>query len=121
MHNRARLVAGNFLTKTLGVWWKRGYEHFFRLLVDGDVASNAGNWQWVAGTAVDTRPNRRFNPVRQANRYDPDGTYVRSHVPELADAADDLMFEPWRDEEFLRRSGYPKPIAPPVSLSRTSR
>src|SRR5436190_20487896 len=114
MHNRARLVAGNFLTATLGAWWRRGYEHFRRLLVDGDVANNAGNWQWVAGTAVDPRPPRRFNPVRQARRFDPVGTYVRRHVEELADAPAELLFEPWRDAEFLRRTGYPAPIVRPA-------
>jgi deoxyribodipyrimidine photo-lyase len=122
MHNRARLVAGNFLTKRLGVWWRRGYEHFSRLLVDGDVANNAGNWQWVAGTAVDTRPNRVFNPVRQARRFDPNGAYVRRHVAELADAPDHLVLEPWTDAAFLRRSGFADPIVPvTISSARTSR
>jgi deoxyribodipyrimidine photo-lyase len=113
MHNRARLVTGNYLTKHLGVWWTFGYEHFFRLLADGDVANNAGNWQWVAGTGIDTRPNRRFNPVRQARRYDPDGAYVRRYVEELADAPEELVFEPWRDAESLRRSRYPAPVVTP--------
>jgi deoxyribodipyrimidine photo-lyase len=122
MHNRARLVVGNLLTKRLGVWWRHGYEHFSRLLVDGDVASNAGNWQWVAGTAADTRPNRLFNPVRQARRFDPTGAYVRRYVDELADAPDDLVFEPWSDPSFLRRSGAPPPIVPTaVTAGRTSR
>ena len=62
MHNRARLVAGSFLTKHLGIDWRRGAEHFFELLVDGDVANNTGNWQWVAGTGTDSRPNRRLSP-----------------------------------------------------------
>ena len=121
MHNRARLVTGGFLTKHLGVWWRRGYEHFFRLLVDGDVANNAGNWQWVAGTAVDTRPNRRLNPVRQARRFDPAGEYVRRFVGELADAPDHLVFEPWRDPAFLRSSGYPEPILPANDLGGQGR
>ena len=83
MHNRARLVAGSFLTKHLGIDWRRGAEHFFGQLVDGDVANNTGNWQWVAGTGADTRPNRRLSPSRQAERFDPDAVYVRRYVPEL--------------------------------------
>ena len=83
MHNRARLVAGSFLTKHLGIDWRRGAEHFFELLVDGDVANNTGNWQWVAGTGTDSRPNRRLSPQRQAERFDPDGAYVRRYIPEL--------------------------------------
>ncbi len=83
MHNRARLVAGSFLTKHLGIDWRRGAEHFAEQLVDGDVANNTGNWQWVAGTGTDSRPNRRLSPRRQAERFDPDGEYVRRYVPEL--------------------------------------
>ena len=62
MHNRARLVTASFLTKDLGIDWRIGAQHFYDLLVDGDVAQNAGNWQWVAGTGTDSRPNRVFNP-----------------------------------------------------------
>src|SRR5690606_17953215 len=87
MHNRARLLTASFLTKHLQVDWRRGADHFFRWLVDGDVANNAANWQWVAGTGADTRPYRIFNPLRQAHRFDPDGAYVRRYVPELAGIA----------------------------------
>ena len=83
MHNRARLVVGSFLTKHLGIDWRRGAEHFFEHLVDGDIANNTGNWQWVAGTGVDTRPNRRLSPFRQAERFDPEGIYVRRYVQEI--------------------------------------
>jgi deoxyribodipyrimidine photo-lyase len=83
MHNRARLVTGSFLTKHLGIDWRRGAEHFFAHLVDGDVANNTGNWQWVAGTGTDSRPNRMLSPVRQAQRFDPNGVYARRYVPEL--------------------------------------
>jgi deoxyribodipyrimidine photo-lyase len=83
MHNRARLVAGSFLTKHLGIDWRRGAAHFFEHLVDGDVANNTGNWQWVAGTGTDTRPYRKLNPQRQAERFDPDGIYARRYIPEL--------------------------------------
>jgi len=83
MHNRARLVVGSFLTKHLGIDWRRGAKHFFEHLVDGDVANNTGNWQWVAGTGVDSRPNRRLSPSRQAERFDPHGIYVRRYVDEI--------------------------------------
>ena len=83
MHNRARLVAGSYLTKHLGIDWRRGAEHFFAHLVDGDVANNTANWQWVAGTGTDSRPNRRLSPQRQAERFDPDGVYARRYLPEL--------------------------------------
>jgi deoxyribodipyrimidine photo-lyase len=83
MQNRARLVTASFLTKDLYLDWRQGAAHFARLLVDGDVPNNVGNWQWVAGTGADTRPNRVLNPLRQARRYDPAGDYVRRWVPEL--------------------------------------
>jgi deoxyribodipyrimidine photo-lyase len=83
MHNRARLVTASFLVKDLGIDWREGARHFFHLLLDGDVAQNVGNWQWVAGTGVDTRPNRVFNPLAQAKRLDPERAYVLRWVPEL--------------------------------------
>ena len=83
MHNRARLVAASFLTKHLYVDWRVGARHFFDLLVDGDIANNTLNWQWVAGTGTDTRPNRVLNPTLQQERYDPTGAYVRRWLPEL--------------------------------------
>jgi deoxyribodipyrimidine photo-lyase len=83
MHNRSRLVAGSFLTKHLGIDWRKGAEHFFAHLLDGDVANNTGNWQWVAGTGADPRPYRLLSPIRQAERFDPRGVYARRYVPEL--------------------------------------
>lgn len=77
MHNRARLVTASYLTKTLGLDWRDGAAWYDRLLIDADVANNYGNWQWVAGTGTDTKPYRRFSPERQAERFDPDGEYVR--------------------------------------------
>jgi deoxyribodipyrimidine photo-lyase len=82
MPNRQRMVAASYLTKELGVDWRIGAAHFMAHLVDGDVASNSGNWQWAAGTGADTRPNRRFNPERQARLHDPDGAYLRCWLPE---------------------------------------
>jgi len=112
MHNRARLVVASFLTRHLNVHWTAGARHFFDLLVDGDIANNAGNWQWVAGTGNDTRPNRRLSPLRQARRFDPEGEYVRRHVPELAGIAGAAVHAPWKLERQPR--GYPAPLIDPA-------
>ena len=78
--NRARLIVAGYLTKTLGLDWRHGAAHFAELLVDADVANNVGNWQWVAGTGVDTRPHRGFSADRQAKRFDPEGEYARAYA-----------------------------------------
>ena len=83
MHNRARLVTASFLTKHLYLDWREGARHFFDLLVDGDIANNCLNWQWVAGTGTDSRPNRVLNPMLQAKKYDASGAYVRRWLPEV--------------------------------------
>jgi deoxyribodipyrimidine photo-lyase len=106
MHNRARLLVASFLTKTLYVDWRVGAAHFLELLVDGDVANNQLNWQWVAGTGTDTRPNRVLNPVAQGRRHDPDGAYVRRWVPELAGVEGAAVHEPWKLPEADRKK-YP--------------
>ncbi|MGW6536878.1 cryptochrome/photolyase family protein [Streptomyces sp. NPDC055051] len=111
MHNRGRLITASFLSKTLCVDWREGARHFLGLLVDGDVANNQLNWQWVAGTGTDTRPNRVLNPVAQAKRYDPDGAYVRRWVPELAGLDGAAVHEPWRLTGLDRASyDYPEPL-----------
>ncbi|WP_327732372.1 DNA photolyase family protein [Streptomyces sp. NBC_00487] len=111
MHNRGRLLTASFLTKTLYVDWRVGARHFLDLLVDGDMANNQLNWQWVAGTGTDTRPNRVLNPVTQAKRYDPEGEYVRRWVPELADVAGSAVHEPWKLRGLDRAAlDYPEPI-----------
>ncbi|MFJ9709069.1 cryptochrome/photolyase family protein [Streptomyces sp. NPDC101234] len=111
MHNRGRLLTASFLAKTLYVDWRVGARHFLEQLVDGDVANNQLNWQWVAGTGTDTRPNRVLNPLVQAKRYDPDGTYVRRWVPELERLAGSAVHEPWKAPAPERAElGYPEPI-----------
>jgi deoxyribodipyrimidine photo-lyase len=111
MHNRAQVITASFLTKTLGIDWRHGYRHFAGLLADGDVANNAGNWQWVAGTGNNPRPGRVLNPLRQAERFDRDGGYVRRYVPELASLAAPLIHTPWKPPEATRRQlGYPGPV-----------
>ena len=85
MHNRVRMIVASFLVKDLHLDWRRGARLFMARLVDGDLASNAHGWQWVAGTGTDAAPYHRiFNPIRQGRQFDPDGDYVRRWVPELA-------------------------------------
>lgn len=111
MHNRARLLAASFLTKTLYVDWRIGAAHFLELLVDGDIANNQLNWQWVAGTGTDTRPNRVLNPLVQARRFDPDGAYVRRWVLELAGVEGGAVHRPWLLPEAERAAlRYPAPL-----------
>lgn len=112
MHNRGRLLTASFLTKTLYVDWRVGARHFLQLLVDGDIANNQMNWQWMAGTGTDSRPNRVLNPVTQGKRYDPDGAYVRRWVPELAGIDGPLVHEPWKLQGLDRAAlgDYPDPI-----------
>ncbi|WP_030558827.1 cryptochrome/photolyase family protein [Streptomyces aureocirculatus] len=111
MHNRGRLLVASFLTKTLYVDWRVGARHFLRHLVDGDIANNQLNWQWVAGTGNDTRPNRVLNPVLQGRRHDPDGTYVRRWVPELKGLQGAAAHEPWKLVGQERAAyDYPEPL-----------
>ncbi|MEU2061119.1 deoxyribodipyrimidine photo-lyase [Streptomyces sp. NPDC013455] len=112
MHNRARLLTASFLAKTLYVDWRVGARYFLDLLVDGDIANNQLNWQWVAGTGTDTRPNRVLNPVTQGKRHDPEGVYVRRWVPELRDVAGAAVHEPWKlgAADRARIGAYPDPI-----------
>ncbi|MFC5890994.1 cryptochrome/photolyase family protein [Kitasatospora aburaviensis] len=112
MPNRARLITASFLAKSLYQDWRIGAAHFLSLLVDGDVANNQLNWQWVAGTGTDTRPNRMLNPLRQADRYDPDGAYVRRWIPELAHLPGPAVHRPG-----LFANGYPAPIIAPDALT----
>jgi deoxyribodipyrimidine photo-lyase len=110
MHNRVRMVVASFLVKDLHLPWWRGARHFMRHLVDGDLASNQLNWQWVAGSGTDAAPYFRvFNPVAQGTRFDPSGDYVRRYVPELRGIAGKRVHEPWRLPDGPP-AGYPAPI-----------
>ena len=107
MHNRLRMTVASFLVKDLHLDWRRGARFFSRHLYDGDVASNNHGWQWVAGTGTDAAPYYRvFNPVRQGERFDPDGAYVRRWIPELSDLDAARIHEP----RHGRVDGYPEPI-----------
>jgi deoxyribodipyrimidine photo-lyase len=110
MHNRVRMIVGSFLTKDLHLHWRRGTRHFMQHLRDGDLASNAHGWQWIAGTGTDPSPYFRvFNPVKQGRDHDPDGEYIRRWVPELRELPAKEVHEPW-----LRPGGppegYPRPV-----------
>ena len=112
IHPRARMVAAAYAVRDLGLRWQVGARWFDQLLVDGDAAVNAGNWQWVAGVGTDPRPGRYFDPVRQARRLDPEGAYVRRYVSELAGVPAPLVHAPWQDADVLLRHGYPARLDP---------
>ncbi len=118
MHNRARLIAGSFLTKHLLISWTKGQDWFWDCLVDADLANNACNWQWIGGTGADASPYFRiFNPVTQGEKFDEDGDYIRRYVPELSNMPNKYIHHPWdAPADVLARAGvelgktYPKPI-----------
>ncbi len=86
MHNRVRMIVASFLVKDLHLPWWWGARHFMKHLIDGDIASNQHNWQWVAGCGTDAAPFFRvFNPTTQARKFDPDGAYVRRYAPDSLD------------------------------------
>ncbi len=121
MHNRVRMVAASFLTKNLLVDWRRGEAFFRRLLADGDRASNAGGWQWAAGTGTDAQPFFRiFNPVLQGRRFDPEAAYVKRWVPELArvDARAEDLHAPWT--LAAPPKDYPAPIVDHAEARRVA-
>jgi deoxyribodipyrimidine photo-lyase len=107
MHNRLRMIAASFLTKDLLIDWRWGERYFEQRLADADLAQNNGGWQWAASTGTDAAPYFRiFNPVTQGKKFDPDGTFVRRMLPELAGVPDRFVHEPW---EFPM-AGYPPPV-----------
>lgn len=117
MHNRVRMISASVLVKDFRVDWREGEAWFWERLVDADTASNSGNWQWVAGCGADAAPFFRiFSPVRQSERFDSDGVYIRRWVPELASLPARHLHRPWAaPAEALRRAGvrlgrsYPRP------------
>jgi len=110
VHNRVRMLVASFLVKDLHLDWTRGARHFMQHLVDADLASNQHGWQWVAGTGTDAAPYFRvFNPVAQGERFDPDGTYVRRWVPELASVQGKYVHRPW-EAPGGPPTGYPAPM-----------
>lgn len=127
MHNRARMIVGSFLTKDLGEDWRAGEAHFMEHLIDGDLASNNGGWQWIASTGTDPAPyfQRLFNPTTQQRKFDPDGEYVRRWVPELAAVPDDKLAEPWTMSDDEQQAAgcvigrdYPEPLVDHAAARR---
>jgi len=109
MHNRLRMITAMFLTKNLFIDWRLGEAYFMSRLADGFLASNNGGWQWSASTGTDAAPYFRvFNPVTQSERFDPDGTFIRQYVPELAKLDPKRIHEP--DKKGVIPNGYPRPI-----------
>ena len=118
MHNRVRMIVGSFLVKHLLIDWREGERWFWDTLVDGDPAANPAQWQWVAGTGADAAPYFRiFNPILQAQKFDPDGSYIHRYVPELAQLPAKYLSAPWdAPKHELAKAGvrlgetYPRPI-----------
>ena len=110
MHNRNRMIVSMFLAKDLLLPWQWGERYFMQRLVDGDLAANNGGWQWSAGTGTDAAPYFRFfNPTSQAEKFDPEGDFVRRWVPELAHLAGRRIHRPW-DHLAAGARAYPQRI-----------
>jgi deoxyribodipyrimidine photo-lyase len=118
MHNRLRMLAASFLVKDLGIDWRRGEAYFALHLIDYELASNNGGWQWVASTGCDAQPwFRVFNPLTQSRRFDPQGKFIRRYLPQLARLDDEQIHAPWLLGPIeLEAAGvelgrnYPRPI-----------
>jgi len=96
MHNRVRMVVASFLVKNLGLDWRYGAAWFMDTLVDADLASNTMGWQWAAGSGADAAPYFRvFNPTLQGERFDKQGAYVKSFIPEISEVPQKLLHKPW--------------------------
>jgi deoxyribodipyrimidine photo-lyase len=118
MHNRVRMVAASLLCKNLRQPWLKGAQWFWDTLVDADLANNTLGWQWTAGCGADAAPYFRvFNPMLQAERFDPERAYLRRWLPELARLPDQWIHRPWEaPATVLANAGvelgrsYPHPI-----------
>ena len=118
MHNRLRMVAASFLVKDLGIDWRRGEGYFAEHLIDYELASNNGGWQWAASTGSDAQPwFRIFNPLTQSRKFDPQGRFIHRYLPQLERLGDELIHAPWEAGPIeLEAAGvmlgrdYPRPI-----------
>jgi deoxyribodipyrimidine photo-lyase len=110
MHNRLRMITAMFLTKDLRIHWREGEAFFMRHLVDGEIASNNGGWQWSAGTGADAAPYFRIqNPWTQGKRFDPRGEFIQEFVPELREVPAEALHQPPTPGATLA-PGYPAPM-----------
>ncbi len=118
MHNRVRMIVGSFLVKNLLHHWKKGEEWFWDCLFDADLASNCSGWQWVAGTGADAAPYFRiFNPVTQAQKFDPTGNYILKYVPELKNLPLKYLYSPWElPDELCDQLNFKLGINYPIPL-----
>ena len=118
MHNRLRMVVASFLTKDLGIDWRRGEAYFATHLNDFDLAANNGGWQWASSSGCDAQPYFRiFNPVAQSEKFDPQGKFIRRYLPQLASLPDAALHAPWAARPVdLNAAGvvlgrdYPQPV-----------
>lgn len=110
MHNRARMIVASFASKDLLLDWRHGEEFFAQHLMDYDLASNNGGWQWAASTGTDAAPYFRiFNPILQSKRFDPEGVYIRRFVPELRHVPTADIHAPW-ESPLTKPANYPMPM-----------
>ncbi|MCF6765032.1 DNA photolyase family protein [Thiotrichales bacterium 19S3-7] len=125
MHNRVRMICASFLIKNCMIDWREGQHWFWQCLFDADLANNSASWQWVAGCGFDAAPYFRiFNPVLQAEKFDPKGQYLKKYLPELNLMPIKYIYAPWlAPKEILTQANvelgktYPYPIVD-LKLSR---
>ena len=118
MHNRLRMVVASFLSKDLGLDWRRGEAYFALHLNDFDLAANNGGWQWAASSGCDAQPYFRiFNPTSQSEKFDPDGRFIRRYLPQLAALPTKLIHAPWlarpldlEAASLVLDRDYPRPV-----------
>ena len=118
MHNRLRMVTASFLTKDLGLDWRWGERYFAEQLIDFDLSSNNGGWQWASSSGCDAQPYFRiFNPVSQSEKFDPQGKFIRRYLPQLEGLPTHALHAPWQasrielDAAQVRLGdNYPMPV-----------
>ncbi|MFZ4541119.1 MAG: cryptochrome/photolyase family protein [Rickettsiales bacterium] len=109
MHNRSRMIVASFASKDLLLDWRAGEEFFAQHLMDYELASNNGGWQWSSSVGTDASPYFRiFNPVLQSRKFDPNGEYIRQYVPELREMSPKHIHDPWLSA--YKPKTYPAPI-----------
>lgn len=113
MHNRLRIITATFFTKYMFFDWRLGEQYFMEHLMDGDFAANNGGWQWCASTGADTAAYFRFfDPLRQSDRYDPEGKFIKRYCPELLEFSDNyaVHLPHVRAPAQAEKTNYPRPI-----------